>query len=369
MQDQMVKQGRTGPLSKLTRLPKPSRAAPGEPTSRRTVLLPVIDKALLGQSRMEQQKLRKQVADAAEKRRAKAFKMLKEMEFLCKTKLDSLNLDPWHPRYRTVAKEIKQMRHIIDKLRDERTFTRQRVQQIEEVHRKMLYDFYRSLDVDGSGTLDYLEVAELSRLLGSSLSHTEIKEALSEMDADGSGEVDFSEFYIWFTSESSSALKKDLSAEPSIMEIKPHDKNKDVTSYSANQLNYEGMREVADQSRADREELRHKQLELQKRNIRTDHDWREEEEKVHEIMQLFSGVTKQRADNTEHAEGPLQSVQTVRARQEQPGYRSQAAAEDDKDYFKSKSKQPRKEPAKLTRSKTYKSRVVKNSQEGFDAGW
>jgi Ca2+-binding EF-hand superfamily protein len=61
-----------------------------------------------------------------------------------------------------------------------------------------LRQVFDSIDIDGSGSLDRDEVAQLSRNLGNELSPEELEAAMLEMDGDGGGEVDFEEFEDWY---------------------------------------------------------------------------------------------------------------------------------------------------------------------------
>eukprot|EP01045_Picozoa_sp_COSAG04_P003363 COSAG04_NODE_136_length_23756_cov_16.820645_10_plen_510_part_00 len=56
---------------------------------------------------------------------------------------------------------------------------------------------FNDIDEDGGGTLDADEIWRLCRDMGAELDARELKEAMREMDADGSGEVDFEEFHGW----------------------------------------------------------------------------------------------------------------------------------------------------------------------------
>ena len=57
---------------------------------------------------------------------------------------------------------------------------------------------FQSVDVDSGGTLDVDEVRQLGAMLGYMFTEKELQEAMSSMDDDGSGEVDFQEFYDWW---------------------------------------------------------------------------------------------------------------------------------------------------------------------------
>lgn len=60
-----------------------------------------------------------------------------------------------------------------------------------------LYDFrfaFESLDLDGSGKLDFSEVRQCLLMLGKKVSHETLETAFKILDEDGSGELDFTEF-------------------------------------------------------------------------------------------------------------------------------------------------------------------------------
>ena len=54
------------------------------------------------------------------------------------------------------------------------------------------------MDTDNGGTLDRHEIRNLARSLGNQLTEAQLDEAMGEMDDDGSGEVDFEEFFDWY---------------------------------------------------------------------------------------------------------------------------------------------------------------------------
>ena len=60
---------------------------------------------------------------------------------------------------------------------------------------RQLFD---ELDEDGGGTLDRDEIKQLAKRLGKKISEKQLSEAMLEMDADGSGDVCFEEFYYWW---------------------------------------------------------------------------------------------------------------------------------------------------------------------------
>jgi Ca2+-binding EF-hand superfamily protein len=58
----------------------------------------------------------------------------------------------------------------------------------------LLEDAFAVIDVDGSGTLDREEVANLMILMGKRCSSAALDGIILELDADGTGEIDFAEF-------------------------------------------------------------------------------------------------------------------------------------------------------------------------------
>ena len=72
-------------------------------------------------------------------------------------------------------------------------------EQVETFHRIILVSIFELMDEDGGGVLDRDEVRSLARAMGVKLTDGELKDAMAEMDEDGSGEVDFEEFYQWWT--------------------------------------------------------------------------------------------------------------------------------------------------------------------------
>ena len=60
---------------------------------------------------------------------------------------------------------------------------------------RQLFD---EIDIDKGGTLDRNEIRQLAKRLGKKMSEKTLNEAMLDMDADGSGEVNFGEFYHWW---------------------------------------------------------------------------------------------------------------------------------------------------------------------------
>lgn len=57
---------------------------------------------------------------------------------------------------------------------------------------------FADIDIDGSGTLEAKELDMAARKLGVVLTQKQIDTAFAAMDADGNGDVDFQEFFVWF---------------------------------------------------------------------------------------------------------------------------------------------------------------------------
>eukprot|EP01043_Picozoa_sp_COSAG02_P004248 COSAG02_NODE_109_length_36250_cov_121.168903_19_plen_1642_part_00 len=72
------------------------------------------------------------------------------------------------------------------------------LQAMGEITRADVQEAFDAVDVDKSGSLDRHEVRQLSESLGRPVDDTELAKMMDTMDADGSGEVNFHEFYVWF---------------------------------------------------------------------------------------------------------------------------------------------------------------------------
>ena len=66
-------------------------------------------------------------------------------------------------------------------------------------HENLATLLYNKIDTDGGGCIEAEEVAALSARLGHPLTGTQLQEAMDDMDADRSGEVDLEEFQEWFS--------------------------------------------------------------------------------------------------------------------------------------------------------------------------
>ena len=73
---------------------------------------------------------------------------------------------------------------------------------ISAVYKKQLRvrKLFDSIDRDHSNHIDIHEMAKLLNMLGKKVTKSELDEIFSTIDPDGSGEVDFDEFFAWFSS-------------------------------------------------------------------------------------------------------------------------------------------------------------------------
>jgi Ca2+-binding EF-hand superfamily protein len=69
-------------------------------------------------------------------------------------------------------------------------------------HENLATQLFQKVDTDGGGNIEAEEVAALSARLGHPLTKPQLQEAMDEMDADGSGEVDLQEFQVGSPSSS-----------------------------------------------------------------------------------------------------------------------------------------------------------------------
>ncbi len=78
---------------------------------------------------------------------------------------------------------------------------------------------FDTMDVDGNGTLDRGEISELGEaMMGESMTEEQLDVAMAVMDADGSGEVDFDEFFSWWTE----TVKRDEDSPPAAQDLSVH---------------------------------------------------------------------------------------------------------------------------------------------------
>ena len=81
-------------------------------------------------------------------------------------------------------------------------------------------DMFDLVDEDGSGEIDRAELCKLCVKLGRDLKPSELDDAMRDMDADGSGAVDYDEFRPWFKKLlSSDDLDRELHAAASTHDV------------------------------------------------------------------------------------------------------------------------------------------------------
>jgi Ca2+-binding EF-hand superfamily protein len=66
---------------------------------------------------------------------------------------------------------------------------------------KHLHDMWNKFDADGGGSLDRGEIRDVLRAMGKDVSDAEFEVAMQEIDADGSGHVEFHEFQQWWNGQ------------------------------------------------------------------------------------------------------------------------------------------------------------------------
>ena len=69
---------------------------------------------------------------------------------------------------------------------------------VRRQHESLATLLFHKVDIDGGGTIEEEEVQALSSRMGNRLDKVQLREAMEDMDADGSGEVDLEEFQEWF---------------------------------------------------------------------------------------------------------------------------------------------------------------------------
>ena len=79
-----------------------------------------------------------------------------------------------------------------------------RLAEEEEERQREVRQLFDEIDEDGGGTLDRDEIKKLAKKLGKKISEKQLSEAMLEMDADGSGDVCFEEFYYWWKQQQTS---------------------------------------------------------------------------------------------------------------------------------------------------------------------
>ena len=76
----------------------------------------------------------------------------------------------------------------------------------KKAEKKQLKHVWNSTDLDGSGVLDRAELRQVLLKMGKKLSEMQLDTALAEIDNDGSGQVEFAEFEVWWDREMASNI-------------------------------------------------------------------------------------------------------------------------------------------------------------------
>jgi hypothetical protein len=73
-----------------------------------------------------------------------------------------------------------------------------------------VWAMFQQFDTDNSGNVDSLEVSSLCKKLGTHLTVEELEAAVGAMDADGSGEIEYEEFFAWWKSDKGIQLRRKM---------------------------------------------------------------------------------------------------------------------------------------------------------------
>ncbi|XP_002737577.1 uncharacterized protein LOC100369336 [Saccoglossus kowalevskii] len=64
----------------------------------------------------------------------------------------------------------------------------------ERISEQEIYEAFRAMDIDGSGTISAEELREVVKRLGEDLTEDDIQEMVELVDENGDGEIDYGEF-------------------------------------------------------------------------------------------------------------------------------------------------------------------------------
>lgn len=108
-------------------------------------------------------------------------------------------IDAQHAAPNLLEEEIRDLRAVFLKYASEGESTYElSIQSVQQMLDDSVKDMFDILDDDGSGTLERAEIERLIARLGMPTSASTMDTAMAELDEDGSGEVEFSEFKAWW---------------------------------------------------------------------------------------------------------------------------------------------------------------------------
>lgn len=149
---------------------------------------------LLKRARDEQQLMRRERERARREREDKARDLLKDMAFVVAQTGDGANSE-----HELKIRQDNQafIDHATNQIRARR-MDQAALEEVRQTHEIMLRQLFNKFDNDGGGTLDREEIGALAKGIGHKLTAKELDAAMTEMDQDGEGDVDFVEFYAWW---------------------------------------------------------------------------------------------------------------------------------------------------------------------------
>ena len=134
---------------------------------------------------------------------ARARQLIKDIVFLLE-KLEKM--DKFPQRHKDEMPEQREFVNRIGSLVRNGTINEAAINAVETLHKQIIRHLFEMSDDDGGGVLDQSEIKGLAKAMGAKLTEDELKLAMQEMDEDGSGEVDFAEFYDWWSKDKDSGV-------------------------------------------------------------------------------------------------------------------------------------------------------------------
>lgn len=101
--------------------------------------------------------------------------------------------------YKETKKQVAQKISAMFEDEDPDAKPKEELSEEEKIQQRPLVEkMFTDLDLDGSGLLDMDELRQLCDDLGLELDHDQYEIVMQKLDEDGSGEVDFEEFFSWY---------------------------------------------------------------------------------------------------------------------------------------------------------------------------